>query len=102
MAVVRESLVNVEKHARAASVFVSLVSSGGGVAVAVADDGLGWSDAERDRPVSEFCTNRAASDAGSGMGLKACYDRLARLGGSLSVVGNEDGGITVRSWVPLP
>ena len=36
----------------------------------------------------------------SGMGLQASYDRLARLGGTLSVVGNEDGGLTVRAWVP--
>jgi signal transduction histidine kinase len=34
--------------------------------------------------------------------LKSSYERLARLGGALSVVGNEDGGVTVRAWVPLP
>ena len=45
VAVVREALVNVEKHAQAASVVVSLVASGDGLTVAVADDGLGWADA---------------------------------------------------------
>jgi LuxR family transcriptional regulator, regulator of acetate metabolism len=38
----------------------------------------------------------------TGIGLKASYDRLARVGGALSVVGNEDGGLTVRAWVPMP
>lgn len=89
VAVVREALVNVEKHAEATSVVVSLAATDGGVAVAVADDGLGWVAAgERSRATS------------SGIGLHAAYDRLARLGGTLSVVGNEDGGLTVRAWVP--
>jgi signal transduction histidine kinase len=93
VAVVREALVNVEKHAEATSVVVSLAATDGGIAVAVADDGLGWAAAAAgERP-------RATS---SGMGLNASYDRLARLGGTLSVVGNEDGGLTVRAWVPGP
>ena len=91
VAVVREALVNVEKHAEATSVVVSVAATDDGVAVAVADDGLGWAAAsERSRATS------------SGMGLNASYDRLARLGGTLSVVGNEDGGLTVRAWVPGP
>jgi signal transduction histidine kinase len=91
VAVVREALVNVEKHAAATSVVVSIAAADGGVAVAVADDGRGWVAAaagERSRVTS------------SGIGLHASYDRLARLGGTLSVVGNEDGGLTVRAWVP--
>ncbi len=92
VAVVREALVNVEKHAAATSVVVSIAATDGGVAVAVADDGLGWSAAgER---------SRATRGTSSGLGLQASYDRLARLGGTLSVVGNEDGGLTVRAWVP--
>ena len=40
------------------------------------------------------------ASSSSGIGLCASYDRIARLGGVLSVVGNEDGGLTVRMWVP--
>jgi signal transduction histidine kinase len=91
VAVVREALVNVEKHAEATSVVVSIAAADDGVTVAVADDGMGWVAAgERSRATS------------SGIGLHASYDRLARLGGTLSVVGNEDGGLTVRAWVPSP
>lgn len=88
VAVAREALVNVEKHAEATSVVVSVISVDNGVALAVADDGLGWGG-EAQPP-----------DAARGMGLTACYERMARLGGTLSAVGNEDGGITVRAWLP--
>ena len=106
VAVVREALVNVEKHAQAASVVVSLVASGDGLTVAVADDGLGWPDAPPPGtdPRAQLRTSRrprAPDDCSSGMGLCASYDRIARLGGALSVVGNEDGGLTVRMWVPV-
>ncbi|WP_272882324.1 GAF domain-containing sensor histidine kinase [Amycolatopsis tucumanensis] len=82
---VREGLLNVEKHARACSVVVSLGPSGGGVQVVVADDGTG-EDAE-DSP-------------GTGMGLRSLAERAARLGGRVSLVRDEDGGCTLRAWVP--
>ncbi|HZE51602.1 MAG TPA: GAF domain-containing protein [Jatrophihabitantaceae bacterium] len=92
VAVVREALVNVEKHAEATSVVVSVAATDGGVAVAIADDGLGWTAA------GERATGPV--NHSTGIGLQASYNRLARLGGALSVVGNEDGGLTVRTWVP--
>ncbi|NKQ54110.1 GAF domain-containing protein [Amycolatopsis sp. K13G38] len=82
---VREGLLNVEKHARACSVVVSLGPSAGGVQVVVADDGSG----------------EAAEDApGSGMGLRSLAERAARLGGRVSLVRDEDCGCTLRAWVP--
>jgi LuxR family transcriptional regulator, regulator of acetate metabolism len=102
VAVVREALVNVEKHADATSVVVSLVATDGGVSVAVADDGLGWPDAAEASRTAQLCTasSRAVSESSTGIGLRSSHDRLARLGGVLSVVGNDDGGLTVRAWVP--
>lgn len=101
VAVVREALLNVEKHARATSVIVSIAATQGGLTVAVADDGLGWDGAP---PTGEgpLVAPHPVSETSSGIGLKSSYERLARLGGALSVVGNEDGGVTVRAWVPLP
>ncbi|HVW44036.1 MAG TPA: GAF domain-containing protein [Amycolatopsis sp.] len=82
---VREGLLNVEKHARACSVVVSLGPSADGVQAVVADDGSGES----------------AEDApGSGMGLRSLAERAARLGGRVSLVHDEDGGCTLRAWVP--
>ncbi|MGK5533809.1 GAF domain-containing sensor histidine kinase [Streptomyces sp. URMC 129] len=88
VAVAREALLNVEKHARASSVVVSLAGVDGGVSLAVADDGVGWSDTGPDPAWS------------SGRGLPTARERLERLGGSLSVVSDEEGGLTVRAWLP--
>jgi signal transduction histidine kinase len=81
----REALLNVEKHARAQSVVVSLFATREGVGVTVSDDGAGLTQ----RPLS-----------GVGLGLPATADRLARVGGTLSIAGNDDGGVTLQAWVP--
>ena len=85
IAVVREALLNVEKHANADSVLVSLLPMDGGIAVSVADDGTGWGE----------------STAASGIGMQTMRDRVEAVGGTFSVVTNEDGGITVRVWMPV-
>lgn len=82
---VREALLNVEKHARARSVVVTVSAHREGVLVVVADDGVGIPP---------------GSVEGRGLGLQAIRDRLARLGGGLLVDAGEDGGATLRLWVP--
>jgi signal transduction histidine kinase len=82
---VREALLNVEKHARAGSVLVSVFASRAGVAVAVHDDGVGPPPEGRD---------------GGGLGLAAATERLERVGGHLTMGRNDDGGVTVQAWVP--
>jgi signal transduction histidine kinase len=84
-AAVREALLNVEKHAKASSVLVSAFRTEEGVTVAVYDDGVG-------PPAVEDCR--------AGLGLAAATDRLGRMGGYLTVGRNDDGGVTVRAWVP--
>jgi signal transduction histidine kinase len=85
--VVREALVNVEKHAHASTVVVSVVVAGATLTVAVADDGHGRTGGGE------------AAKAGH-LGLPLAARRMERIGGGVSVVGNEDGGVTVRAWVP--
>jgi len=84
----REALHNAEKHARARSVVVSLHAVDGGVSLVVADDGVGLG-----RPAD-------GGSPSSGLGLDATADRLARVGGQLAVSTNEDGGCTMRAWLP--
>ena len=83
--VAREALLNVEKHAHAESVVVSVFATRDGVGVTVSDDGAGLTS----RP-----------GFGTGLGLPATADRLARVGGTLSIAGNDDGGVTLQAWVP--
>ncbi|HKF75637.1 MAG TPA: ATP-binding protein [Candidatus Dormibacteraeota bacterium] len=82
---VREALLNVEKHSGARSVVVTVSSHRGGVLVVVADDGVGIP---------------SEGIEGRGLGLQAIRDRLARLGGRAAIDPNEDGGATLRLWVP--
>ena len=82
---VREALLNIEKHARASSVLVSVFASRDGVAVAVHDDGVGPPPDGADR---------------GGLGLAAATERLERVGGHLTMGRNDDGGVTVQAWVP--
>lgn len=96
----REALLNVEKHAAARSVVVSLAVLDGQVTLAVADDGTGW-DREADLS-SRSDAQPSQRPWSSRIGLRAARERLERVGGSLSVVDNEDGGITVRAQVPAP
>jgi nitrate/nitrite-specific signal transduction histidine kinase len=83
---VREGLLNVEKHAGAGTVVVSVGEADGGVQLAVADDGA---------PAIE------APDAGHGLGLRMLAGRAARLGGRVSLVHDEDGGSTLRVTLPF-
>ncbi|MFR9797896.1 GAF domain-containing protein [Streptomyces sp. MS06] len=82
---VREALLNVEKHARARSVVVSVFTHSAGVCVTIADDGVGLPPG--DPPPG-------------GLGLAAMAERLGRVGGEARVGRNEDGGVSVQAWVP--
>ncbi len=81
----REALLNVEKHAQARSVVVSAYASDGGVSVVIADDGVGPD---------------GRGESGDGLGLMAARERLSRLGGRLQVTAGDEGGCTVRAWIP--
>jgi signal transduction histidine kinase len=92
---VREALLNVEKHAEAQSVVVAVFAQRGGVAVNVSDDGVGLDSDDDD-----------GDDKGSGyprcggVGLSAMSERVARVGGTVTLGGSDDGGVTVQAWVP--
>ena len=83
--VVRETLLNAEKHSGASVVIVSLCVENGDLQIAVADDGL---------PLD-------IDELQSGFGLTSSRDRLAAVGGSLQLNTDDDGGLTVRVRLPL-
>ena len=82
----RESLLNAEKHAHATSVAATIFATHDRVALTISDDGVGLPD-------------RAAFE--SGMGLAAVSERLARVGGAVTISINDDGGVSVHAWVPV-
>nr|BFE49454.1 GAF domain-containing protein [Saccharothrix mutabilis subsp. capreolus] len=83
--VVDEGLLNVEKHARARSVVVTLAVSDR-VTVAVLDDGVGVEE-----PLG-----------GTGAGLPALRRQVERAGGALSLLTTEEGGAVLRCELPAP
>ncbi|MDX2937744.1 GAF domain-containing sensor histidine kinase [Streptomyces ipomoeae] len=93
--VVRESLLNVEKHAFARSVAVTVARGRTGFRLAVTDNGVGFTG----------CGEPSADPAagvreGGGLGLAALRSRVRRNGGTLSVTKNDHGGVTIKAWLP--
>jgi signal transduction histidine kinase len=86
VAAVREGLLNVEKHAGASSVVVTLSATDDRVLVAVADDGT--------------AEPSGGCETGAGLGIRSVVEQAQRVGGGASLVRDEDGGCTLRAWVP--
>lgn len=86
LAVVREALTNVARHARATRVELELSCGDGCVRVRVRDNGVGF-----DRPAG----------AGPGFGLGDLEERARRLGGTFSLGRRSGGGTDLRWQVPL-
>ena len=83
LAVVREALSNVVRHAHASAVEVAITVADGCVTVAVADDGIG------------------AATADERSGLVNLRERASRHGGTFTVRPNEPTGTVVRWSVPV-
>jgi signal transduction histidine kinase len=81
---VSEALTNIAKHAQAESATVEVREQGEVLVIEVADDGVG-----------------GAGD-GDGSGLRGLTDRLAALGGELSVVSPPGGGTRLTARIPVP
>jgi signal transduction histidine kinase len=81
--IAQESLANVRKHARAASVTVWLTYGADRLTLAVEDDGVGMPEAP--------C---------SGFGLRSMRERVAQVGGVLTVTSAPGAGTRVEAEVP--
>lgn len=83
---IQESLTNAIRHGRPRNVTVTIKSEDGGdILLVVSDDGVGFAD----------------STDGTGLGLAGMQERIAALGGSLSVRNQADGhGASVTARLP--
>jgi signal transduction histidine kinase/ligand-binding sensor domain-containing protein len=89
--ILKESLTNIVRHARATQVTVRAVTTGGTLRVEIADDGVGLEGGEE------------RAKGGSGRGLDSLRQRAAMLGGSLTIASTDAGrGTRLVLDVPIP
>jgi signal transduction histidine kinase len=85
--VVQEALNNVVRHSGARRANVLLHLEGGHLALRVTDDGRGFESAPAGRS--------------TGLGLRSAAERVAAVGGLLTVESAPGAGTTVRVAIPL-
>jgi two-component system sensor histidine kinase UhpB len=84
--VVQEALTNVLRHARARTIYVSLMTTAGSVELNVVDDGIGFVASERTR---------------SGLGLRSIHERVRFMQGNVTVDSRPGEGTTVLVRIPI-
>jgi signal transduction histidine kinase len=81
--VATEALTNAARHADATEIVISVVSEGSRLLVTIHDDG------------------RGGADPAKGSGLRGLVDRVAAVGGRLTVTSPPGHGTTLRVELPL-
>ena len=89
--VLQEALRNVERHAQARHVSVTLNRRGSVVQLTIADDGIGFDTSDQ----------RAIGVQEGRFGLLSMHERAAAAGGSLTVTATTSAGTEVRLSVPV-
>ena len=89
--IAQEALRNVQRHAKARAVDVSLHRLDGGLQLAVRDDGVGFARARDSRHRSED----------PHLGLASMRERVQLLGGTIDIDSAPGHGTTILAWVPL-
>lgn len=87
---VKELLSNVAKHAQASNVFIAVMYGPQYLEIKVADNGVGF-----DASAVEMTTT-------GGFGLTNIRERLAYMGGKLTIESTPGQGSTFTLWVPVP
>ena len=87
LAILREALTNVGKHAKATQVIITIAADDD-LRIVVADDGIG--------------VGASAEGARGGRGLKNMRQRAERLGGGMVIGTSREGGTRLTWYVPLP
>ncbi|MCS7060747.1 MAG: ATP-binding protein [Anaerolineae bacterium] len=87
--VVQQALDNVEAHANATSVRVTVLREGGGVVLTVADNGRGFTPEQQSRAIEE-----------GHFGILSMHARAESLGGTLTLDSAPGQGVCVRAWLP--
>ncbi|MDQ1924551.1 cache domain-containing protein [Massilia pseudoviolaceinigra] len=87
--IAQEALTNIERHAGARQVDITLACEGGCVTLTIADDGAGFDAAS------------VAIHPKRGIGLRNMMERMDAIGGQLAITSSA-AGTSVQASVPLP
>jgi len=90
--ILKETLKNVEKHARARHVVVHLTEPGTIVQLTIKDDGIGFDPAQ----------HPARRKGQGGLGLLGMRERATYVGGTLTVKSARRAGTEIEIRIPLP
>lgn len=83
----QEALNNILKHAHAKSVQIEIVKGTDHLELIISDDGVGFSETERNKPRS--------------FGLRGVHERVAHLGGTVKMASNLGMGTQIAIFIPL-
>ena len=83
----QETLNNILKHAQAKNAQIEVVKGADHLELIISDDGVGFSDAARNKPRS--------------FGLRGIHERVAYLGGTVKIASSADSGTQIAIFVPL-
>jgi signal transduction histidine kinase len=103
--VLQEAMANVAKHAGARQVHIQLKVDGDALIASVRDDGQGFDPAAVQFAAarnSAASNGRTADDPGPGFGLLGMQERVALLGGYLTVQSQPGAGTLVQFRIPIP
>jgi len=96
--IVQEALTNAYKHAEATQIQVRLHFKSDSIAAEVSDNGRGF---PASRSSHDLSTNGSRERIYSGHGLDGMRDRAREMGGTLEVLSQPTGGVTVQVCLPL-
>jgi signal transduction histidine kinase len=89
--IVQEAITNILRHASAKTVFVTVVNKGGGIAISVEDDGIGF-----------VCNENENKGKGEQpLGLIIMKERAAQVGGRLWIESSPGKGTQVLAEIPV-
>ena len=91
LTIAREALLNVRRHAHASMVIMTIQVMSEQAVLVVQDNGIGLSS----QTLHSYQANTLH------LGLKGMHHRVEELGGQLTLINGEEGGLIVKAMVPL-
>lgn len=90
--ILQEALNNIQQHARARNVTISLIQRGEIVHLTIKDDGVGFDPTRSGKRPKKT----------PGLGLLGMRERATYVGGSLKIKSAHNAGMEIEVWLPIP